>query len=98
MIKGNLCGIVNLLQAFAAQQSTNVGLKNRLHLQMLKWSSQLIERIRNKERPLGETSGHGTESHVESGRGIAVIFTRGWGPVSSTRVLAVQSATNARTL
>ena len=32
--KSNSCGLVNLWQAFAAQHSTNLGLKNRLYLQM----------------------------------------------------------------
>ena len=43
---------------------------------------------RTKNGPSAKTSGRGTGGHVESGRGIAVICTRGWSPVSSARVLA----------
>ena len=43
---------------------------------------------RTKNGPSVKTSRRGTGSHVVSGLGLAVICTRGWGPVSSARVLA----------
>ena len=35
-----------------------------------------------------KSSKRGTGSHVVSRRGRAVIYTRGWGPVSSARIVA----------
>ena len=43
---------------------------------------------RTKNGPSVKSSGRGTGSHVVSGRGRAVIYTRGWGPVSSARIVA----------
>ena len=46
---------------------------------------------RTKNGPSAKASGRGTGSHVESGRGIVVICTRGWSPVSSARVHVLAS-------
>ena len=43
---------------------------------------------RTKNGPSVKSSGRGTESHVVSRRGRAVNYTRGWGPVSSARIVA----------
>ena len=43
---------------------------------------------RTKNGPSVKSSGRGTRSHVVSGRGRAVIYTRGWGHVSSARIVA----------
>ena len=43
---------------------------------------------RTKNGPSVKSSGRGTGCHVVSERGRAVIYTRGWGPVSSGRIVA----------
>ena len=52
------------------------------------WQLENKAGSRTKNGPSVKSSGRGTGSHVVSGRGRAVIYTRGWGPVSSTHIIA----------